>query len=66
MKEFKVIRTTRFDENSDLSTAYFGRIDTTRASKIKAEEKNSYIRTRVYNWKAIGWNRMSGIIGYRS
>ena len=31
--------TTRFDENSDLSTTYLGRIDTTRESKIKAEEK---------------------------
>ena len=30
---------TRFDENSDLSTAYLGTIDTNRASKIKVEEK---------------------------
>ena len=30
--------TTRFDENSDLSMTHFGRIDMTRASKIKAEE----------------------------
>ena len=35
----EVISTTRFDENSDLSTTYLGRIDITRASKIKAEEK---------------------------
>ena len=35
----EVISTTRFDENSDLSMAYLGRIDLTRASKIKAEEK---------------------------
>ena len=35
----KVINTTRFDKNSDLSTTYLGRIDTTRVSKIKAEEK---------------------------
>ena len=34
----EVISTTRFDENSDLSTTYLGRIDITRASKIKAEE----------------------------
>ena len=33
-----MISTTRFDENSDLSTTYLGRIDITRASKIKAEE----------------------------
>ena len=31
--------TDRFDENSDLSTTYLGRIDMTRASKIKAEER---------------------------
>ena len=62
----EVISTTRFDENSDLNTTYLGRIDATRASKIKAEEKNSYIRTRVYNRKVIAWNRMSDIIGYRS
>ena len=35
----EVISTTRFDENSDLSTTYLGRIDTTRANEIKAEEK---------------------------
>ena len=35
----EVISTTRFDQNSDLSTTYLGRIYTTRASKIKAEEK---------------------------
>ena len=35
----EVISTTRFDENSDLSTTYLGRIDITRASKTKAEEK---------------------------
>ena len=34
-----MISTTRFDENSDLSTTYIGKIDITRASKIKAEER---------------------------
>ena len=34
----EVISTTRFDENSNLSTTYLGRIDTTRVSKIKVEE----------------------------
>ena len=37
--EFEIINTTIFDENSDLSTTYLGRIDITRSSKIKAEEK---------------------------
>ena len=35
----EVLSTIKFDENSDLSTTYLGRIDMTRASKIKAEEK---------------------------
>ena len=35
----EVISTTRFDEDSDLSTTYIGRIDKTRTSMIKAEEK---------------------------
>ena len=43
----EVISTTMFDENSDLSTMYLGRINITGASKIKAEEIISYIRTRV-------------------
>ena len=38
----EVISTTRFDENSDLSTTYLGRIDITRASKIKAEDNFQY------------------------
>ena len=37
----EVISTTRFDENSDLSTTYLGRINISRTSKIKAEEKLS-------------------------
>ena len=35
----EVLSTTKFDENSDLSTAYLGREDMTIASKIKMEEK---------------------------
>ena len=34
-----MINTARFDKSSDLSMTYLGRIDMTRASKIKAEEK---------------------------
>ena len=34
----EVVTTTRFDENLDFSTTYLGKIDTTRASKIKAKE----------------------------
>ena len=35
----EVISTTRFDESLDLSMTYIGRIDISRISKIKAEEK---------------------------
>ena len=35
----EVISTIRFDDNSDLSTVYLDRIDITRSSKIKPEEK---------------------------
>ena len=43
----EVLYTTRFDEKSDLSTIYLGRIDMTRANKIKAEE-NFPISEQVY------------------
>ena len=35
----EVISTTRFDENSDLSTTYLKSIDITRASMIKVEQR---------------------------
>ena len=38
----QVISTSSFDENSDLSTAYLGRIDITRASMIKVQENFPY------------------------
>ena len=38
----EVISTTRFDENSDLSTTYLGKTVITRASKIKAEKDSQY------------------------
>ena len=34
----KYLSTTRFDENSDLSTTYLGRVDMIKNSKNKAEE----------------------------
>ena len=35
----EVLCTTKFDENSDLSTIYLGRIDMTRSDKIMATER---------------------------
>ena len=37
--QLEILSITRFDENSDLSTTYLGRVDKTRASKIKVEER---------------------------
>ena len=34
----EILNTTRVDENSDLSTTYLGRVDTTKISKIKVEK----------------------------
>ena len=34
----EILNTTRFDENSDLSTTYLGKADRYKNSKIKAEE----------------------------
>ena len=56
----EVLSTTKFGENSDLSTTYLGRINMTRLDKIKAKEK-CHIRTRVYSRKAIRWHGMSDI-----
>ena len=34
----EIVNTTRFDENSDLSTTYLGRSDRSKSDKPKAEE----------------------------
>ena len=34
----EIVNTTRFDENSDLSTTYLGKSDKTRNDELKAEE----------------------------
>ena len=34
----EILSTTRFDENSDLSTAYLGKVDKSKNNEIKAEE----------------------------
>ena len=35
----KVLSTTKFDDNSDLSTTYLGRINVTRLDRIKADDR---------------------------
>ena len=34
----EILNTTRFNKNSDLSTTYLGRVDTTKTDKMKVEE----------------------------
>ena len=60
----EALSTTKFDENSVLSTTYLGRINMTRLGKVKAEV--SCIRMRVYSRKAIRWHRTSDTLRYRS
>ena len=33
----EIVNTTRFDENSDLSTTYLGKLDRSKNDKLKAE-----------------------------
>ena len=37
--QLEILNTNRFDENTDLSTTYLGRVDITRASKFKVGER---------------------------
>ena len=48
-----ILSTTRFDENSDLSTTYLGIEERSKNNKIKAEVSFPHIRTRVYYRKII-------------
>ena len=50
--QLEVLSTTIFDENSDLSLKYLGRIDMTRQVKL-SQKKVIYIGTRIYGRKII-------------
>ena len=60
----KIVNTTGFDKNSDLSTTYLGKSDRSKSDKLKAEEF-SHIRARVYFRKTVKWDRMSITIKHR-
>ena len=64
--QYEVMSTTRFDENSDLSTTYLGRVDTNRVSKIKVEERFAISEQGYIVGKLLDKNGMSDTIGYRS
>ena len=59
----EILSTTRFDENSDLSTTYLGKLDKSKNNKIKAEVL-PYIRTGGHYGKIVRQNRMLDIIRY--
>ena len=60
----EMISASKFDENSDLSTTYLGQTDTTRKTKIKAEERFPITGQGFAFRKAIGWHRMSNFVRY--
>ena len=62
----EILNTTSFDENSDLSTAYLGRVDLIKKQQNQSRRIISNIRTRVYNGKIVRWNTMPSTIRYRS
>ena len=45
----EIVNTTRFDENSDLSMTYWGRLNKARNDKLKAEESFP-ISEHGYTW----------------
>ena len=60
----EIVTTTRFDENSDLSTIYLGKSDRSKNDKLKAEVF-SHIRAREYVRKIVRWNKKSITIRHR-
>ena len=51
-----ISQVTRFDESTDLSTTYLGRINQTRKMCDKSRRKFSNFRTRVYSRQAVRQN----------
>ena len=60
----EIVNTTRYDENSDLSTTYLGKSDRVKNDKLKAEVF-SYIRARIHIRKTVRQIRMSVAVRYR-
>ena len=49
----EISQVTGFDESTDLSTTYLGKMDMTRDMIIKAEEKIPNLWTREYKWEVV-------------
>ena len=58
----EIVSSDKFDENSDLSTTYLGRVDKEDQHKLKAEEKNHSL---YWSMVILGWHRMPATIGHR-
>ena len=61
----EMVYASKFDENSDLSTTYLGKTDTTRNTKIKAEERFSHYWSSVCFRKIVRWHGMSNFVRHR-
>ena len=61
----EMVYANKFNENSDLSMTYLGQTKMTRDTKIKAEEKFSYHRSRVCFRKIAGWHQVSSFVRHR-
>ena len=59
----EIVYATKVDKNSDLGTAYLGKVNISRSDKIKTEEKMSNIKTGLYIGKIIRWCRVSNTFG---
>ena len=55
----EILNTTRFDENTDLSTTYIGKLRMTQGDNFRREVSNN--KTRLYSRQAIRWYRMPDI-----
>ena len=62
----EILNTTRFDENSDLTTTYLGKTNMIRDHKMVAEEKFPMSEQVYTTGKHIRWHQMSDFIGYWS
>ena len=61
----EMVYTSKFNENSDLSTTYLGKTDTTRNTKIKAEERFPITGQGFCFRKIVRWHGMSNFVRYR-
>ena len=60
-----IVSSSRFDENSDISMTYLGKIGQEESqNKLKAEVI-SYIREWLYPRKIVRWYKMSVTVGHR-